>query len=69
MSLAVILQILLALIILGIVWWMASRLFAILPIAEPFRTVIYVLAVGLISIFLVIWLFGLLGSVNLPRLR
>lgn len=63
------LGILLILIILGIVVWGAQRIFAVLPIAEPFRTVIYVVFICVVCIWLVIQLFGLIDTVQLPRLR
>lgn len=44
-----------ALIILGVVWWAAQQLLALIPIAEPFRTIIYVLMV-LILVLIVLWI-------------
>jgi hypothetical protein len=34
-----------ALIICGVLWWAMQTLMALLPIAEPFKTLIYVLCV------------------------
>lgn len=61
-----------ALIILGVLWWAAQRLMALIPIAEPFKTIIYVLMV-LIMVLVVLWILsvilGLAGiRVNTMRL-
>ena len=61
-----------ALIILGVLWWAVQQLMALIPIAEPFRTIIYVLSVILL-VCVVLWiiaaLFGLAGiHVNTIRL-
>lgn len=63
------LQILLILIILGIVCWGAQKIFGVLPIAEPFRTVIYVVFICVVCIWLVIQLFGLIGGLHIPSLH
>ena len=43
------------LIVLGVLWWAAQRLMALIPIAEPFKTIIYVLMV-LIKVLVVLWI-------------
>lgn len=43
------------LIILGVLWWAVQKLMALIPIAEPFRTIIYVLCV-LIMVLIVLWI-------------
>jgi len=43
-----------ALIILGVVWWAAQTLMGLLPIAEPFKTIIYVVMV-VILVMIVLW--------------
>jgi hypothetical protein len=48
-----------ALIILGVIWWACQQLLALLPIAEPFRTIIYVLTV-VIAVLIVLWIITLL---------
>lgn len=59
------------LIILGVVWWALQRLIVLIPIAEPFKTIIDVLIVVLMVI-VVIWvaiqLLGIAG-VHVPMLR
>jgi len=62
-----------ALIILGVLWWAVQRLMALIPIAEPFKTIIYVLCV-LVMVLIVLWiiatLLGIAGiHVNTMRLR
>jgi hypothetical protein len=44
-----------ALIILGVLWWACQQLMALIPIAEPFKTIIYVLMV-LIMVLIVLWI-------------
>lgn len=58
-----------ALIVLGVLWWALQRLLALVPIAEPFRTIIYVLCV-VIMVLIVLWviatLLGIVG-IHVPR--
>jgi hypothetical protein len=44
-----------ALIILGVLWWAVQTLMALIPIAEPFKTLIYVLCV-IILVCVVLWI-------------
>lgn len=44
-----------ALIILGVLWWAIQRLIHLIPIAEPFRTIIYVLSV-VVMVLIVLWI-------------
>lgn len=60
------------LIILGVLWWAVQRLMALIPIAEPFKTIIYVLCV-IVMVLIVLWiiasLLGIAGiHVNTMRL-
>lgn len=49
------------LIILGVLWWAVQTLMALIPIAEPFKTIIYVLCV-LVMVLIVLWIIAqLLG--------
>lgn len=48
-----------ALIILGVLWWGVQTLMALIPIAEPFRTIIYVLSV-VILVLIVLWVISIL---------
>ena len=44
------------LVIIGVLFWAAQKLMALIPLAEPFRTVIYVLFVVL-AVLIVVWVF------------
>jgi hypothetical protein len=57
-----------ALILIGVAFWAAKKLIALIPLPEPFGTLVYVLLV-LIGVLVVIWvLLTLLGyaGVNVP---
>jgi len=59
-----------ALIILGVLWWGVQQLMALVPIAEPFRTIIYVVCV-IIMVLVVLWIITVLLSmagVHVPRM-
>jgi len=52
------------LIVLGVLWWAVQKLMALIPIAEPFKTIIYVLCViilVLIVLYVISTLLGLAG--------
>jgi hypothetical protein len=51
-----------ALIILGVLWWAIQQLMGLIPIAEPFRTIIYVLCV-VVMVLIVLWIIMSLLSV------
>ncbi len=56
------------LIIVGVLWWACQRLMALIPIAEPFKTIIYVLCVivlVLIVLYIISMLLGMAG-VHVP---
>ncbi len=59
--LGTVIGILFALIILGVLWWAIQTLMGLIPIAEPFRTIIYVVSV-LLLVCIVLWVIAqLLG--------
>ncbi len=65
---------LVALIVLGVLFWAAHRILAVLPLEEPFRTIIYVVLVVVAVLICVQALFGVIpwtfgGSVYVPRVR
>jgi hypothetical protein len=69
-------QIVFTLIILGVVWWGAQTLMGLIPIAEPFKTIIYVVMV-IILVMIVLWVIWTLlsmsgvlsmGGTGMPRL-
>jgi len=52
------------LIVLGVVWWACQQLMGLIPIAEPFKTIIYVLMVVimvLIVLYVIAQLLGVAG--------
>lgn len=49
-----IIDIILTLIILGVIWWGAQQLLALIPMGEPFATIIRVL-LTIIMVLIVIW--------------
>jgi hypothetical protein len=57
-----------ALIVLGVLWWGIQQLMALIPIAEPFRTIIYVVSV-IILVLVVLWIITVLlgmAGVHVP---
>lgn len=54
------------LVIAGLIWWAVTTIIAVLPIPEPFRTVINVV---LIVILCLILIYALLPLLHIPRLR
>ena len=62
-------QVVAALIIVGVVWWAIQQLLPLVPLPEPFRKVIYVLLVVimvLIVVYVLLGLLGVAGSVHIP---
>jgi hypothetical protein len=57
----VLIGVIFSLIILGVVWWGCQRLMALIPIAEPFKTIIYVLMV-IILVIIVLYVIAMLLS-------
>jgi hypothetical protein len=54
--------IIVALIILGVVWWAIQQLLPLIPLPEPFAKIIYVLMM-VILVFIVLWIIlQLLGA-------
>lgn len=43
-------------IILGVVWWAAQKFLALIPLAEPFASIVRILVV-LVGVLVVIWVF------------
>ena len=66
--LGAIIGIVLTLIILGVVWWAAQQLLALIPLAEPFATLVRI-CVTVLMVLVVVWVFiQLLGiaGVHVP---
>lgn len=60
--------IIIVLIILGIFWWALQRLLPLIPLGEPFKTIIHVLCVVVLAL-VVLWILLVLLSaagVNIP---
>jgi hypothetical protein len=60
--------VIIALIVVGVVWWAVQQLLPLIPLPDPFRTIINVLLV-LVLVLIVIWvLLVILGAagVNVP---
>ncbi len=51
-----------ALIILGVLWWAITQLMAVIPLPEPFKTIIHVLMV-VIMVLIVLWVLAQLLAV------
>jgi hypothetical protein len=70
---AALIYLIVAVIILGVVWWAVQQLLPLIPLGEPFRTILRVLIV-LLTVLIVIWvIFQVLGIAGLgghiPSLR
>lgn len=50
---------------LGICWWAIQKLLPLLPIAEPFRTIIYVLLVLILAVIVLYVILTLLGMAGI----
>lgn len=64
--------VIITLIVVGVIWWAVQQLLPLLPIGEPFVTIIRVLLVVVLVLIIVYVLVGLLGGVSgihLPQLR
>lgn len=60
-----------AVIILGVIWWAVQQLLPLIPIGEPFATIVRVLMVVLL-VFVVIWVILQLlgaGGIHVPMFR
>jgi hypothetical protein len=58
------------LVVLGVLWWALQQLMALIPIAEPFRTIIYVVSV-IIMVLIVLWVITVLlgmAGIHVPRM-
>ena len=60
---ASLLGLLFTLVILGVIWWGVQTLLALIPVAEPFKTIIIVVLVVAVCLWL-LSLVGILGPFN-----
>jgi len=58
-------------IIIGVIWWAIQQLLPLVPMAEPFRTIVYVLMVVVLVIIVLYVASILLGmaGIHVPSLR
>lgn len=49
-------------IVLGVVWWAVQQLLPLIPLAEPFRTIIRVLMIVILVIVVLYVIVALLGA-------
>jgi uncharacterized membrane protein YwzB len=60
-----------ALIILGVIWWAIQQLLPLIPIGEPFRTIIRVLMI-VVLVLVVLWIIMVLlgaAGIRVPTFR
>jgi hypothetical protein len=68
--LGAIIGIIVTLIILGVIWWAAQQLLALIPLAEPFATLVRI-CITVLMVLVVLWVFiQLLGiaGIHVPLL-
>jgi hypothetical protein len=51
-----------ALIILGVIWWAVQQLLPLVPLGEPFRTIIRVL-ITVLAVLIVLWVIAQLLAI------
>ena len=57
-----IIGIIFALIVLGVIWWAVQQLLPLIPMAEPFRTIIRVL-ITVVAVLIVLWVIAQLLAI------
>jgi len=68
---ATLIYVIVALIIIGVIWWAIQQLLPLIPLPEPFRRIIYVLLVVilvLIVLYVILTLLSGLTGIHVPRL-
>ncbi len=64
----VLISIIVTLIVVGLLWWAAQKILAVIPLAEPFKTVVYVLLVVVLCLivlyYVILPLIGAAGVVH-----
>ena len=53
-------------IVLGVVWWAINQLLPLIPLAEPFKTIVRVLMVLILVIIVLYVIMVLLGAAGIP---
>jgi hypothetical protein len=69
-ALNVLINAIIALIVIGVIWWAIQQLLPLVPLPEPFRRVIYVLMVVVMVLIIVYIIMALIGTgLHLPYVR
>ncbi len=59
-------SVIITLIVVGLLWWGAQKILAVIPIAEPFGTVVYVLLVIVLCLIVIYYVIvPLIGAAGL----
>jgi len=57
-------------VVLGVIWYCVQRLLALIPLAEPFATIVHVLMILIVALIALWFIVALLGAagihVNMP---
>ena len=59
--LGAIIGLILTCIVIGVIWWACQQLLALIPLAEPFATMVRILLVVLLVVFVIYFITILLG--------
>jgi len=62
---SVLIGIIITVIVLGVVWWAIQQLLPLIPLGEPFRTIVRVLMVVVLVIIVVYIIMQLLGTAGI----
>jgi len=62
---SVLIGIIITVIVLGVVWWAIQQLLPLIPLGEPFRTIVRVLMVVVLVIIVVYIIMQLLGAAGI----
>lgn len=69
---AALIGLILLLVIIGVLYWGLQQILGVIPIAEPFLTIIRVIIIVIgviIAVYVIIWLLGMAGvHVSMPHL-
>lgn len=59
--LGTIIGLILTCVVIGVIWWACQQLLALVPLAEPFATMVRILLVVLLVVFVIYFITVLLG--------
>lgn len=63
--LGVIIGLLVAMLILGVVWWAIQQLLPLIPLPPSFATIVHVLLVVIIALIVIYFLIAMLGAAGI----